>query len=187
MVKSNIDTLVHIFRSLNLKQGEDFFTYDHNRATDTQKNNLNRDALGGFYYQASNLGQTLLEPPNVAGWPGHRAWLSEFVLVNRWRYVRDHFDYYLPYAVTKEKYRTFLIDLSNSSKDPDYIVRKVIKYFITLEMPEDIIQTCVGVFKSGVPSNYYSDGTWSLNYSYVPQQFINVMKHISTLPEFQLL
>ncbi|MEP7197445.1 MAG: DUF1800 family protein [Saprospiraceae bacterium] len=186
MVKSNIDTLVHIFRSLDLKVGEDFFTYDHNRAT-SPNNSANRDALGGFYYQAANLGQTLLDPPNVAGWPGHRAWLSEFVMVNRWKYIRDQFDYYLPYDATKQKYRKFLKDLVKNSNDPDLIVRKLMEYFITLPMPEDLIQTTIGVFKSGVPANYYLDGTWTLDYTTVPQQFINVMKHISTLPEFQLL
>ncbi len=186
MIKSNIDTLVHIFRSLNLKLGEDFFAYDHNRQTDP-KNNLNRDALGGFYNQSSTLGQTLLDPPNVAGWPGHRAWLSEFVMVNRWRYIRDQFDYYLPYDVTKAKYRAFLKELTNNSKDPEFIVRKIFEYFITLPMPEELVQSAIGVFKSGVPANYFVDGTWSLDYSYVPQQFINLMKHISTLPEFQLL
>ncbi|MFN8281349.1 MAG: DUF1800 domain-containing protein [Saprospiraceae bacterium] len=186
MIKSNLDTMIHIFRSLNLKLGEDFFTYDHNRNTDPA-NTLNRDALGALYNQTSTIGQTLFNPPNVAGWPGHRSWLSEFVMVNRWRYIRDQFDYYLAYPVTREKYRSFLKDLTNESKDPDLIVRKVIEYFITLPMPEDLIQTAVGVFKSGVPANYYNDGTWSLDYSYVPTQFINLMKHVSSLPEFQLL
>lgn len=186
MIKSNIDTLVHIFRSLDLKLNEDYYPYDEFGKT-VPANNLNRDALLGFYYQASNLGQTLMDPVNVAGWPGHRSWLSEFVMVNRWRYIRDQFDYYLPYQPTKDKYRKFLKEISKNSSDPDLIVRKLIEYVITLPMSEDLIQTAVGVFKSGVPSNYYTDGTWTLDYSTVPQQFINVMKHISTLPEFQLL
>jgi len=31
-----------------------------------------------------NLGQDLLSPPNVAGWPGHHAWLSTDTLPQRW-------------------------------------------------------------------------------------------------------
>jgi uncharacterized protein (DUF1800 family) len=31
-----------------------------------------------------NLGQELLSPPNVAGWPGHHAWLSTDSLPERW-------------------------------------------------------------------------------------------------------
>lgn len=31
-----------------------------------------------------NLGQFLLSPPNVAGWPGHHAWLSTDTLPERW-------------------------------------------------------------------------------------------------------
>ncbi|MCC6816738.1 MAG: DUF1800 domain-containing protein [Saprospiraceae bacterium] len=186
MIKSNIDTLVHIFRSIDLKMNEDFFPFDENRKS-VPSNNLNRDALLALYNQSSTIGQTLLEPVNVAGWPGHRSWLSEFVMVNRWRYIRDHFDYYLPYQETKNKYRQFLKDISNDSSDPDYIVRKLLEYFITLPLSEDIILTAIGVFKARVPANYYIDGTWDLDYSMVPTQFMDVMKHISTLPEFQLL
>ena len=32
----------------------------------------------------NSLGQTLLSPPNVAGWPGHHAWLSTDSLPARW-------------------------------------------------------------------------------------------------------
>ncbi|MGB0649883.1 MAG: DUF1800 domain-containing protein [Rhodothermales bacterium] len=33
---------------------------------------------------ATDLGQNLLSPPNVAGWPGHRAWLATDTLPSRW-------------------------------------------------------------------------------------------------------
>ncbi|MDA0379048.1 MAG: DUF1800 family protein, partial [Bacteroidetes bacterium] len=35
----------------------------------------------------SSLGQTLLSPPNVAGWPGHHYWLSTETMPARWNMV----------------------------------------------------------------------------------------------------
>jgi len=35
---------------------------------------------------AGETGQSLLSPPNVAGWPGHRYWLSTDTLPKRWDY-----------------------------------------------------------------------------------------------------
>lgn len=185
-IKSNIDNLVHYYRSLDLKENEDYFLYDWQRKTPAA-NTLNRDAIGAFYSQAANLGQTLFNPVNVAGWPGYRSWLSEFVLVNRWRYNRDHIDYYLPYDTTKTKYREFLRNLTNDSEDPNFIVQKVVEYFMTLSIPLEIVETAVSVFKAGVPANYYENGTWNLDYVTVPTQFANLMKYITTLPEYQLL
>ena len=40
-----------------------------------------------LFFLAAELGQFYLEPPNVAGWPGHRTWLNTSTLVNRWDFV----------------------------------------------------------------------------------------------------
>jgi uncharacterized protein (DUF1800 family) len=195
VIKSHIDNLIHFFRSLDLEPGKDFFKYKwlnnsfQAEVTDPANypNTLNRDTLSFIYSAASNLGQTLFNPINVAGWPGYRSWLNEFTLVNRWKYNRDAFGYYLQYDTTKEKYRQFLKSLSNNVNDPDLIVRAVIAYFFTTDLAEDIIQTSIGVFKSLVPSNYYLNGTWTLDYVTVPNQFITLMNYLISLPEFQLL
>lgn len=36
------------------------------------------------------LGQRLLNPPDVAGWPGHHNWLNEFTLVKRWEMISNY-------------------------------------------------------------------------------------------------
>ena len=40
-----------------------------------------------LFFLAAELGQFYLEPPNVAGWPGHRSWLNTSTLVNRWDFA----------------------------------------------------------------------------------------------------
>ncbi|MBK9108008.1 MAG: DUF1800 family protein [Saprospiraceae bacterium] len=194
-IKSHIENQIHYFRSLGLEAGKDYFKYKWINNTFQAEvpdptnfpNSLNRDTLSHIYNSNTNLGQRLFNPVNVAGWPGYRAWLNEFTLVNRWRYNRDQFSYYFQYDRTKEKYRSFLKTLSNNSSDPDPIVRAVIGYFFTATLPEEIIESAIGVFKASVPLNYYNDGTWTLNYVSVPNQFINLMNYLVTLPEFQLL
>lgn len=42
------------------------------------------DRLAVLTEAMDNLGQRLLAPPNVAGWPGHHAWLSTESLPRRW-------------------------------------------------------------------------------------------------------
>lgn len=49
------------------------------------------DRLASLTATLSNLGQELLSPPNVAGWPGHHAWLSTDSLPERWNSA----DYFL--------------------------------------------------------------------------------------------
>lgn len=58
---------------------------------------------------------------------------------------------------------------------------------MTVDLDEQYIQTAIGIFKASVPSNYYLDGTWSLDYVTVPNQLINLMNYLVTLPEYQLL
>ncbi|MBK9377039.1 MAG: hypothetical protein IPM86_01630 [Saprospiraceae bacterium] len=54
-------------------------------------------------------------------------------------------------------------------------------------MDEEYIKQAIGVFKAPVPSNYFINGTWSLDYSAVPTQILNTLKYFVTIPEFQLI
>lgn len=50
-----------------------------------------QDNFSFIYAGLRNLGQDLLSPPNVAGWPGHHAWLSTDTLPRRWSSVDTNF------------------------------------------------------------------------------------------------
>ncbi|MBK8734438.1 MAG: DUF1800 family protein [Saprospiraceae bacterium] len=188
-IKSHIDTVIHYYRTASLKNGEDYFLFQivNNARVRDPLNTKNLHPMDNIYFECSNLGQTLFNPVNVAGWPGYRSWLNEFTLVNRWRILRNQIDGQLTYPSTSTRYRDFLKEISNNSKDPEFIVRKLLEYFIPLPLSEDIILNAVDAFKSVVPLNYFIDGTWSLDYVDVPRQYTTVMKYIITLPESNLL
>lgn len=188
-IKSHIENIIYFYRTVSLKKDEDYFLFkilNNTRVTDPG-NTKALVPMEAIYYECANLGQKLFNPINVAGWPGYRTWLNEFTLVNRWRICRDQIDYYLSYPATKERYRTFLKDISNNSNDADVVATKILEYFTPVDMPEDIKQNVIDAFKSAVPLNYFIDGTWTLDYVDVPKQFVICMKYIFTLPEYNLL
>jgi uncharacterized protein (DUF1800 family) len=39
-----------------------------------------------LFYWSNLLGQEIFNPPNVAGWKQHHAWLNESTLTLRWSY-----------------------------------------------------------------------------------------------------
>jgi uncharacterized protein (DUF1800 family) len=188
-IKSHIENVIHFYRLLGLRKGEDYFMFKIINDTRIQDPmNIEKvNTLEYIYYQTYNLNQGLFNPPNVAGWLGYRNWLNEFTLVNRWRIAIDQVNGWLPYPNTKQKYRQFLKDISNNSMDPYVIITKLLENFIPITMSEDILNNAVDAFKSPVPINYFDDGTWTLDYIEVPKQFETVMFYIFTLPEYNLL
>jgi len=51
-----------------------------------------KDRFSSILSGLRNLGQDILSPPNVAGWPGHHAWLSTDTLPLRWSSVDVYFN-----------------------------------------------------------------------------------------------
>lgn len=49
---------------------------------------INATAAIQVFNHSRTLGQELLQPPNVAGWPGHRAWLDTSLLPLRWNTIQ---------------------------------------------------------------------------------------------------
>ena len=74
---------------------------------------LAEDAFHRMHYSMFDLGQGLLEPPNVAGWPGYRSWVSTSTLPARW----EEMDYYIEHGLVK--YFINLMPLALQLVDPD--------------------------------------------------------------------
>lgn len=138
----------------------------------------------GLYGMAS-MGMLLGEAPDVAGWPGNRAWIDSNRITLRWEFM-DGFAWAL-YNVNQNVYRDFARELTNDSRSAAEIARAMIDYFIPGGLnTEEAYEIATDVYKWEVPANYYEDGTWSLNFPSAPWQGVILMRHIGRLPEFQL-
>ncbi len=67
-------------------------------------------ALRRLWREMGSAAQRLLNPPNVAGWPGYRSWVSSSMLLARWEGV----DYILPNAF---QFKVDLVALARSLVD----------------------------------------------------------------------
>ena len=186
-IKSHVDWYVSLIRQIGLTYEQDYFFYDFRVDQPHPNNPNNRYLLARMFDRSRTQGQQLTQPVNVAGWPGYRTWINETSLVNRWNYLRGMINSDLPYDSTKEVYRQLLKDISGNSNDPEVVTRAMIDHFIITGLPEHEVELCIIVFKEPVPSNYFDDGSWNLEFDEVPMQFLCLINYLITLPEFQLL
>ena len=138
-------------------------------------------------YTSSQLGQTLSIPPNVAGWPGNRAWISTSTLTGRWNTIA-----YLMYAAWQqdpEQFRTFAQTVTGdpNSNMPELVAGAIIEQLVPigLQTPE-LNERAYLAFKADIPENYYASGQWNLNWETVPYQVLLLINYLARLPEFQL-
>lgn len=140
-----------------------------------------------IHFANSELGQTLFNPPDVAGWPGDRDWINSSTLTNRWNYSDFFiFDFF-------QNHRNALIlwvqSLVGNTNDPYVITKRVIDFLISKELQsEQDYENGVMAFKWEVPENYFEDGSWNLDWDQeiVGAQISFLLRYISRLPEFQL-
>ncbi|TYP76184.1 DUF1800 domain-containing protein [Aquimarina intermedia] len=142
------------------------------------------------------LGQDVLNPYDVAGWQGDEDWISPDLLIGRWesiRYVSNR-----AWNHDQNQFSDFLIGLpigaladgtlTASTDDVELVVRTITNYFFSRGITDPVIFIeALGIFKGdSVPENYYEDGTWTLSYPDVANQFYTLLDYISEIPEFQL-
>jgi hypothetical protein len=142
--------------------------------------------IDAFVYYTELIGQNIYDPPDVSGWQRDETWINSSTLTGRWLLL----ELYLGYLFDNG-YEFTLVDLardlSNDSIDPYYITQVVINHFMSKELytPADY-DIATDIFKWDIPQNYYDDGLWNLSWSTAPYQCFLLLKHIATIPEFQL-
>jgi uncharacterized protein (DUF1800 family) len=149
-------------------------------------NQLTDDFANLTLLLSSELGQQLMNPPNVAGWQGYRSWINETTLTSRWVYSG-----YLVYAIyTNETAREYLrqvaITRTGGSNNPTIITDQLVEYFIHQDLDNAQRLAALANFKAGIPENYFQDGSWNLNWNEAPYQIVNLLYYLVRLPEFQL-
>lgn len=145
------------------------------------------DSIDYITYITGEMGQRIFNPPNVAGWPGQRAWINENTLTLRWAQMQDIlFGTIGNNDATRTKLRQLALDLTDSSNDVEFVTATLAAYFLNRELDAGILETAIQYMKGEVPENYFMDGTWNLYFEEVPDQIINLLFYLTRLPEWQL-
>ena len=143
------------------------------------------DMYNFIHHITTQLGQRIFKPTDVSGWQRNESWINGSTIGFRWQTLDT--------SVLKiREFRQgqlvdFTKNLTNNSSDPKYISRTLVDYFIskplTTESDYDIAET---VLKWQVPANYYEQGKWSLDWNNAELQILYLLRHLFTIPEFQL-
>ncbi|HMX40053.1 MAG TPA: DUF1800 domain-containing protein, partial [Saprospiraceae bacterium] len=151
----------------------------------TYPGDVENDWVGAFYYWVMQLGQDVLNPVNVAGWPGYHKWINESTLTARWVYSSVFALWTGLKEPTRENLRELAVGLTNESNKPEVIVPILVEFFTGQTLDPIHLQAAIINFKGNIPENYFLDGTWNLYYSEAPYQIINLLYYLVRLPEYQ--
>ena len=137
------------------------------------------------YNNARNLGQEVFNPPNVAGWPGYRDWISTTQLPKRWdlseRLLEGRY-----YDVPRQNLVGWARRVTNEATLPDVIVQAIIDVVLPAPVSDEAFQTLKIAFMSDIPEGQFIHGFWDWDMMEAPEQMINLMTEIYRLPEYQL-
>lgn len=167
-IKDPLNAMVNLLKMSNFQFGTDF----DEEVTDT------------IAYDADELGQTIFNPIDVAGWPGYRSWLNENTLTQRWAFASQILFNLNDGA--KTNLVALALDLTNSSNDPFVIVQAIAEHYLALPLSQELLDVAVLNFKGEIPENYFEDGSWNLFWDEAPDQMVNLLSYLTRLPEYQL-
>ena len=146
---------------------------------------LDDECLQHVIWHNGQIGQSIFDPLDVAGWQGNHDWINSSTLIGRWSLM----EWYLwrIWDESRETLRDFAINLVGTSNDPALITQLIVNHLISngLQTPADYT-VATDIFKDEVPQNYYDNGQWDLQWDSVPYQVLLLLLHITKLPEFQL-
>lgn len=168
-IKSPIDLCVSLLSNLGLEIGVDTI----------------EDLPSYIRYIGGEVGQDLFNPPNVAGWPAGRFWLSENALAYRWSFSHVLLNNYI-IPDSRGKLQDMALLISESENDPVEIATSITQHIMGREIDSDLVDVAILYLKAGIPENYFEDGSWNLYWDEAPDQLLNMIKYLVQLPEYQL-
>ncbi len=168
IIKSPLDLIIQFITATEFNFG----TYDMYR--------------GNVKNASRAFDQDILNPPTVFGWPGDRDWINSGTITFRAGFLSDDM-LSLALDQDEEQLRQFAINVSGNSNDADVVTKDIFEALM-VEVPYtlDDFETGIDIFKSSVPSNYFEDNIWTLNFEGVPLQVRDLIEYIVSLPDYQL-
>ncbi len=127
------------------------------------------------------LGQFLLSPVNVAGWPGYRTWISTTTLPERWDMTLANIYY------EDNDYSIDVRAIANAMSNPNnaaQLAADLAEYLISVDLPQQDLDELESILLAGMP--YYE---WNINLSdnAIIWRLKNFLAHLRQLPEYQLM
>jgi uncharacterized protein (DUF1800 family) len=148
-----------------------------------RKLNLHNMEYPNKYLQRSigEMGMTLLYPPDVNGWIGHRAWINSITLPMRKRLLSILID---PDTDQRLKFHINIIELANNLSNPND-ARSLVKDFALvlfgLPLSENLENKLVEILMDGA-----AEYDWDINASGANYRLKELVKYMLRLPEAQL-
>ena len=152
-------------------------------------NELNIEISGlsvfGIFGDATENGQALFNPVDVAGWPGNRSWINTTSITYRWNYIESQLGIITLFS--GNNLTQIALGATDEVQDVAIICRDIIHYFLPkgLQFESDYEAALVS-FKGEIPGNYFEDGTWDINYWALAFQMNGLLKFLNRIPEYQL-
>lgn len=174
-IKSPLECFISLIKNSGLSYPDDFVDTDNG-------------LLGTIAYYSQEVGQSIFNPTNVAGWTGHRAWVNESTLTSRWVFTElILYNYIGDSPAAKSKLQQLATALTNPGETDEVLVtNQLVAHFMNTTLSPANAQAALDTFKGEIPENYFQDGTWNLYYNEVPDQVINLLAYLVRLPEWQL-
>lgn len=147
---------------------------------------ISEDEMNSVRYYSYTLGQEIFNPPNVAGWKGYHSWLNESTLTARWQSSANVVYYVQENEPLRENLRSLAQNLTSNSNDPALVTERLVHFFTGQKLDATQQFAATGAFKSGIPQNYFDDGSWNLDWDEAPYQCANLLYFLVRMPEFQL-
>ncbi len=119
-------------------------------------------------------GFDILDPPDVSGWPGYRAWLDTSRLPVRWARTEAFM----------ERFRTNIMQFARAMpnpNDPYALAGDLAEYLLPVAVTPEDRQAYGQTLLAGTPAY-----EWSINASGAANRIVGYFNHLARLPEFQL-
>jgi uncharacterized protein (DUF1800 family) len=135
---------------------------------------ITTSVAASVFNQSRTLGQELLQPPNVAGWPGHRAWLDTSLLPTRWSSLQS----------VLTAYGKPLYDMASAMPerhDPYALAAAMAERLLAVPLSTEETIALGDILLAGMPAY-----EWDLGGFGGFSRLTGLVTHLISLPEFQL-
>ncbi len=126
-----------------------------------------------LYYFCYENGQRIFDPPNVSGWPGHRAWIDTSTLSFRWLFCEG----LLYQEQTLQSLALSFPQPFNAAR----LTEDIAAYLLAVPLDQELIDSLIEVLLDGLP-----DYEWDPLNPGAEGRLFGLFNQIFRLPEYQL-